>query len=108
MIADDDTVLTDFICLALADLGYTTVTASDGLQALALVEREQPALALLDMGMPHLGGRELAVRIHDATGGTVPCVVMSGSADLPTDDGDGIIAGYLPKPFELDELIAVV
>jgi CheY-like chemotaxis protein len=95
--------------MALGEEGYRTLAAPDGIQALALVEQEQPALVLMDIGMPLLSGRDLAARIHELCGAQVPCIVMSGGAAAGGGQIDGtIVAGYLSKPFGLDELLDLV
>ncbi len=106
LIVDDDPVLRDFIAMALAEQGYRTETASDGLQALALVEHELPALILADVGVPVLGGSAFAARVRELTGRSVPCLVMSGGA-IDGDD-DPSVVGRLAKPFDLDDLFGAV
>jgi CheY-like chemotaxis protein len=108
MVVDDDPILCDFVSMALADQGYETLTASNGVEALGLLEHQHPVLVLMDIGMPLLGGRDLAARIHEVAGCGVPCVLMSGSDPAPIDGDAGTIAGYLNKPFELDDLFALV
>jgi DNA-binding response OmpR family regulator len=108
LVVDDDTTLRDFIAMALSDQGYRTSAAGDGADALVISSAERPALVLMDIGMPGLGGRDLAARIQELCGPSVPCVVMSGSR--PDDDvlHSECVAGYLAKPFGLDELFEVV
>jgi len=108
MIVDDDPILCEFLAMVLTERGYRTVTAANGIEALNLIEREPPALVLLDMGMPRPGGRDLAGQVHNHAATHVPCVIMSGSNPSRVDGDDGVIAGYLCKPFGLDELFAVV
>ncbi len=107
MVVDDDPVLCEFICMALGEQGYRTVSAGDGMLALTMIERELPALILMDVGMPALGGREFATRVRQLWGDAVPCVVMSGSAPSAADRADPAFAHFLPKPFDLDDLFAV-
>lgn len=108
MIVDDDAVLRDFVSLALAEQGYRTICAGDGVEALSALEQERPALILIDQGMPRLAGRELIHEVHARTGGAVPCILMSGSVAAPNEDAEGAVAAYLDKPFDLDDLLALV
>lgn len=106
LVVDDDSVLCDFIKMALTEQGYEAITAGDGAQALLEAEACTPSLVFMDVGMPGLSGRELAVHIQEVCRTLVPCVVMSGSRP---DDGfvDGPVVDYLAKPFGVDELFAV-
>jgi DNA-binding response OmpR family regulator len=108
LIVDDDTQLCEFVAMALAEQGYETVTAADGVQALAIAGQEPPALLLVDIGMPGLSGEELAASVRELCATPVPCIIMSGSVLNQADTGSGPIVGYLPKPFELDDLFRMV
>ena len=108
MIVDDDAALRDFVALALAELGYRTLTAADGAQALAALQAETPALVLVDKGMPILAGSELVRELRARAGGDLPCVLMSGSVEEPDDQAEDAAVAYLEKPFDLDDLFAVV
>jgi len=66
LVVDDDDGIRHFAARALGQGGYEVVTASDGLEALRLVE-SQPRfdLFVLDVKMPGMRGDELARRLHD-------------------------------------------
>jgi CheY-like chemotaxis protein len=108
MIVDDDAALRDFVALALAEIGYRTLTAADGAQALAALQSEKPALVLVDKGMPILAGSDLVRELRARAGRDLPCVLMSGSVAEPDDHVDDTAVGYLEKPFDLDDLFDVV
>lgn len=108
MIVDDDAALREFVALALTELGYRTLTAADGAQALRVLQGETPALVLVDKGMPLLAGSELVHELRARVGADVPCVLMSGSREEPAEEADDEVVGYLSKPFDLDDLFAVV
>ena len=108
LIVDDDPVLCEFVSMALAEQGYQTVTAGDGMRALELVTERVPAAVILDVGMPLLGGTDLAERIRELCGVAVPCIVMSGSPPPADDMQDSAVCGYLAKPFDIDELFRLV
>ena len=63
IVEDDETVL-NFENLELSHEGYTTVTATDGRQAMELFEKENPDLVLLDIMLPELNGIEVLRRIR--------------------------------------------
>ena len=72
LVVDDDPEIRNAIVAALEIEGYAVATASNGAEALALVERELPSLVLLDMRMPGLGGIA-AIRKAKAAGLPVTC-----------------------------------
>ncbi len=108
LIVDDDPQLCEFVAMALAEQGYETVTAADGMQALSLVAKAPPALLIIDIGMPGLSGEQLAAKVCELAAAPVPCIIMSGSVLERTETGEASVVGYLPKPFELDDLFRMV
>jgi len=110
LLAEDDPALRSLMARIFSARGWTTVTASDGLEALQLA-REAAAIHLLvtDMQMPGLTGAELAQRLLDA--GTVRRVLVisgyAGSTQLP-EAGPGARVVALDKPFSVDTLVAAV
>lgn len=108
LIVDDVLVLRQAIEQVLVGEGYTVVTAPDGRAALDLFKDEGADLILSDIRMPNMTGIELlqeAKKIKE-----VPVILMTGfadSCDAPTAYSIGV-AGFLPKPFQRDEMIALV
>ncbi len=107
LVVDDEPVIRDLVADVLRDEGYAVVTAADGCEGLDLLARERPDLVLMDVMMPGLDGREayLAMRSRPDLQ-EVPVVMMS--AAVKPDGLDPTIAGYLPKPFDLDDLLALI
>src|SRR5262249_49164558 len=91
----------------LASLGFRAVMAADGEEALARY-REDPEgvrLVLLDLTMPKLDGEEVFRTLH-LLRPSLPVVLMSGYSEQEAAArfvGCGL-AGFLAKPFKLDEL----
>lgn len=108
LVVDDDPLLCEFVAMALTEQGFRTVVAGDHLQALDLAACDAPALLLADIGMPQVSGRELAARVRERCGEPIPCILMSGSILSRTDGDGGAVVGCLPKPFELEDLFAMV
>jgi two-component system nitrogen regulation response regulator NtrX len=116
LIVDDEPavreVLTGYFEHRYAQHGYTVETAADGAQALAAVRRRRPALILLDIDMPGMGGVE-ALRGVRALDPTIPVIMVTGNTSSRIA-GEVIKDGafsYLPKPFKfhyLDHLVATV
>src|SRR5260221_2331201 len=108
LLVDDDPGIMVAVKQALTTHGYEMMTATDGLEALAVFERESPELVLLDLVMPRCSGLEVCQRIREYS--AIPIIILSikGSEsdivsvlDLGADD-------YLVKPFRLAELLARV
>ncbi len=108
LLVDDDPGIMAAVKHSLSTYGYKMMTATDGVEALAAFEREQPDLILLDLVMPRCDGLEVCQHIREHS--TTPIIVLSikGSEadivsvlDLGADD-------YLVKPFRLAELLARV
>jgi len=107
LVADDDDILLDATATALRMAGYQVETASDGLEALHLLERKRPAAIVLDLRMPRLDGYQLARRLKQR-GIRIPLIVMTAS-----DDGESWAhrmgaAAFLSKPFATTDLISAV
>lgn len=64
LIVDDDPDIVSGLAKRLEWLGYRTLTAKDGAEALTLILREAPALVLLDLELPNISGIEVLKRLH--------------------------------------------
>ena len=107
LIADDDRAIREALSRALSLEGYDVVQAPDGAAALQLIESSQPDVAVLDVMMPNVDGLTVCRRLRTA-GVATPILVLTARGDVP-DRIKGLDAGaddYLPKPFDLDELLA--
>jgi two-component system nitrogen regulation response regulator NtrX len=116
LIVDDEPsvreVLTGYFEHQYGPRGYTVETACDGAQALAAVRRRRPALILLDVEMPGMGGVE-ALRGVRAIDPDIPVIMVTGTESTRIA-GEVIKNGaysYLPKPVRfqyLDHIVATV
>jgi DNA-binding response OmpR family regulator len=108
LIVDDDLELSGLVAYTLRRAGYLTVEAADGVAALAAVEREQPALVILDVNLPRLSGHEVCRRIRAQS--TMP-IMMLTVRSAEEDQVEGLDLGaddYLTKPFSPRALLARV
>jgi CheY-like chemotaxis protein len=107
LVVDDEPVLRDTVAEVLRDEGYAVLTAADGRLAVAVFASDPPDLVLMDVMMPGMDGHEayLAMRAHP-NGRTIPIVLSSAETHPAELDPD--IAAFLPKPFDLDQLIQLV
>ncbi len=92
-------------------VGVRAAVAGDGLAVLASVERERPRMILLDLMMPGLDGFQVTrhLKANPATA-NIPIVAVSAMA-RPDDRAAALAAGcddFVRKPFELDDLEAVI
>jgi DNA-binding response OmpR family regulator len=88
--------------------GYAVLTATDGLQAVALAAAEKPDLVLLDIKMPGINGYEACRRIREFS--SVPLIMLTAMAE-DQDKVLGLDMGaddYVTKPFSVSELLARV
>ncbi len=82
--------------------GHEVMEAAHGGQAVESVLRSPPDLVVTDMMMPVLGGAELIRRLRaDPDTAEIPLLVVSGDSHLA-----GAADMVLPKPYELDRLVA--
>ncbi len=112
LIVDDTDIVRKALEKALAYMGHEAVSTSDSLEALALAVRDPPDLALLDFRMPRLGGAELYEELVISLGDRCPKVLFV-SATAPEEiarcvERFGRPAGYVKKPFHLDDLVRMV
>jgi two-component system phosphate regulon response regulator PhoB len=107
LIVDDEAPVRELLGLLLGDAGHRPVLASNGGQALALVESDPPDLVISDVMMPVLGGVELCRRLKGrAATRAIPVILMS-SAGRRVADGAGADA-FIDKPFDLATVEALV
>ena len=103
LIVDDEPFNVDYLEQELDDLGYQSLSASNGFEALQVVEDETPDLVLLDIMMPGMDGFEVLSRLkNNDTNRHIPVIVISAMSDMASIVR-GIELGaedYLPKPFD--------
>ncbi len=112
LIVDDTDIVRRALELAVRRMGHAAVSTSDAQEALILCEQRPPDLALLDYRMPKMSGAALFQRMQLALGDRCPKVVFV-SATAPEDvarevESIGHAAGYVKKPFALDDLMRLV
>lgn len=109
LVVDDEQAVRESLRRSLAFNGYQVVLAEDGVQALEVIEREQPGLVILDVMMPRMDGLEVCRQLR-SEGDDRPILILT-ARDNVSDRVGGLDAGaddYLAKPFALEELMARV
>jgi CheY-like chemotaxis protein len=99
--------MADFLAEWLRRLGYHATLTYTGLEALAQLRVGQPALVLVDLMMPGMGGWELVRRIRaDARWSNLPVVICTARQDAhPSLD---LVQGVLYKPFRFEEFAQMI
>ena len=108
LVVDDDDGIRSVVVPTLEDEGYETAEATNGAEALAYVRARMPALILLDMRMPVMNGWEFAAAYGEIAPPRAPIVVVTAGRDAAEKARDIGAAGYLGKPFDLDQLSEIV
>ena len=106
LIVEDDSGISDFVIPELEHEGYETCLAVTGREALDKFASEKPDLVLLDIMLPELNGLEVLRRIRAES--TVPVILETARGET-IDKINGLNLGaddYIPKPFEIEELLA--
>ena len=99
LIAEDHESIREMARQTLMNLGYLVLSACDGEEALRLCEKESPALAILDVVMPKLGGIAVASKLAASFAG-LPILFTSGySQDSENIAPATANACYLQKPY---------
>jgi DNA-binding NarL/FixJ family response regulator len=110
VVADNHPAVVDAVARALRGAGVDVVgEAGDGETAFALVERLAPAVALLDLRMPGIGGLEVTRRIRD--GGLATAIILYtayGDHAALADAFAAGAAGYVLKDAPLDDLVRAI
>ena len=107
LVVDDDRAIRESLARALELDGYEVTLASDGAAALATIRDARPEVAVVDVMMPNIDGLTVC-RVLRAERDRLPILMLTARTET-SDRVAGLDAGaddYLPKPFELDELLA--
>ena len=106
LVVDDDKNTKLYFSAVLEKAGYTVSTASDGVEALEVMDREHIDLIVLDVMMPRMDGYEFTETLR-ATDNNLP-ILMVSAKQLPTDKHRGFAVGtddYITKPIDDEEML---
>ena len=111
LIVEDNSVNVLILRTMLRKCGYEPIVATDGQAGVAMCETHRPKLVLMDINMPFMDGIAAATEIRRRSPGHAPAIVAvtadASDAQRAACAAAGF-AGLLPKPLDLDALIAVV
>lgn len=108
LVVDDDAMIRSLLQSLLVSEGYSVVTAADGVEGLAALRGRRPALILLDMMMPRMDGQAFLRALAGDGYDDVPVVLLSATLGLRESARSLGVIDFLPKPFDLDDLVAKV
>lgn len=108
LVCDDDKEIVEAISIYLSTEGYQVFKAYDGMEALAILEKENIQLLLIDVMMPRLDGIRATMKLREES--NIPVIILSAKSE----DADKILGlnigadDYVTKPFNPLELVARV
>lgn len=107
LVIDDERAITEWIAEVLQDEGYTVRIAYNGASGLMAILALQPALVLLDIGMPVIAGDEILRYLRSHGYAQLPIVVMTAGVN-PRQFLNIGATDILAKPFSVNALLASV
>ncbi len=106
MVVDDDKNTRRLLQAVLENEGYQVVTAGNGEEALAVMDREYIDLVVLDIMMPKMDGYQFTSALREANN-NLP-ILMVSAKQLPSDKKHGFLVGtddYMTKPIDEEEML---
>ena len=106
LVVDDDKNTRLLFRAELENAGYTVVTATDGKEALEIMDKEHVDLVVLDIMMPNMDGYEFTRLLRESQN-NLP-ILMVSAKQLPADKHKGFMVGtddYMTKPIDGEEML---
>jgi len=111
LVVDDEAKLLRAVAVDLRGEGYDVTTARSGAEALVSIAQSLPDLIISDIRMPGMDGHRLARKLRESARTALIPIIFLTAKDTTADRIEGFRTGvdaYITKPFEPDELLAVV
>ncbi|MBE9600756.1 PleD family two-component system response regulator [Pedobacter sp. MC2016-24] len=106
LVVENDQSLIDILEEVFEEEGYRYTIFNDVLDILPLVDEYQPDLVLLDFVLPRINGGELCSQLKSVSGTQdIPVIIYSAAPKAFLSLGDYGCDLFIPKPFDLDELV---
>ena len=114
LVVDDDPDAREFLTTVLGDNGFATATATDGAEAIKMIENKAPDLVALDISMPEKSGVAVYRKLkEDEQLKSIPVIIITGVSDdfrkfissrrqVPPPEG------YISKPVDHEQLLTMV
>jgi len=105
LVVDDELLIRDILYESLASYGYEVISAYEADSAIALLEKHQPAVALIDINLPKISGVDLTKKMKTIKPDLI-VIIITGypSFDTVVTATNYGASEYIIKPFRLDEL----
>lgn len=106
LIVDDDKNIRKLLQVVLERQGFNVILASDGLEALKVIDQVKIDLAIVDIMMPNIDGYEFTKTLRD--GNADLSVLMISAKDMVEDRKKGFMVGiddYMTKPIDIEEFL---
>jgi two-component system, cell cycle response regulator len=110
LVVDDNQTNCEVIQEMLAD-EYDVLTATNGLDALAMAEQHQPDIVLLDFMLPGINGLEVCQRLRHLSKMSRTRIIIVSAKAMPSERAQGLAAGanaYITKPFDYSDLMTAI
>lgn len=107
LIVDDDAATRAVVDEVLKDEGYLVQSVPDSTSAWATLADRAPNLILCDLRLPSISGLAFAREMRQA-GFDIPFVIMTADINAVRSADLGDVAGYILKPFDLEDLLICV
>jgi DNA-binding response OmpR family regulator len=106
LIVDDETAIVETLAEFISELGYQSIVAYNGQQALALARKRWPSLVITDFMMPLLDGAHLIAELRaEASSRAIPAPPIILLTAVGKRNINGVhVEAMLAKPFDLDHL----
>ena len=116
LVVDDDPDLVESVSMKVESEGFKVAKAYDGVEAMDRIKEQRPDLVILDVMMPRKNGYELCDELKKSEEyKDIVVLLLTAVADAVKStsythqDGKNTLADdYIPKPIELDKLMAMV
>lgn len=109
LIVDDEPSIVQSLSGLLTDEGFEIITASNGYEALKIIDSESPDLVLLDIWMPGIDGVETLKEIKK-TSATLPVIIITGHGNVETAVKATKLGAFdlIEKPLNIDKVIVSI
>jgi DNA-binding NtrC family response regulator len=109
LVVDDELLFLDALCQRLVLRGFEVAKAANGQEALQAARATEFDLVLLDLKMPRMDGKEV-LRVLKKEHQHMEVIILTGHGSLDSAAECTRLGafGYIPKPYELEELIKVL
>jgi two-component system, OmpR family, alkaline phosphatase synthesis response regulator PhoP len=116
LVVDDDTDLVEMVTMKLENKNFRVAKAYDGVEAMAKIKEERPALMILDVMMPRKDGYTLCdeLKKSDEYKGIVIILLTAVTSAISSTNythigGKTTLADdFIPKPIDMDKLMEIV